>query len=278
VYEVCVDTDGDTRADLALRVRFTAATTLHEQHATVSLVAGGSADVPGVDGNVLLSGAPASPGTEAVVTDAEVPGSGLLRFFAGRRSDPFFADLAGAADFSFTGTDFFAEHDVFAIALQVPSPLLLGDRPPGTALGVWARISLIAGEECQQVDRLGQPLVDILFGGDDPDRPYNRTHPSQDRDRYVDAFTAVLQHAGRSEDEARGVALFLLPDVLRYDPSVDGGDPNGHTLTADAVDAALAMMSNGAVTTDLVGPHDDLLDAFPHLGAPHHAGPEPAVR
>jgi hypothetical protein len=29
------------------------------------------------------------------------------------------------------------------------------------------------------------------------------------------------------------------------------------------------MMSNGAVTTDLVGPHDDLLPEFPYLGAPH---------
>lgn len=73
----------------------------------------------------------------------------------------------------------------------------------------------------------------------------------------------MLQHAGRPEPDARRIALSLLPDMLSYDPSADGGDPNGHTLTSGAVDAALAMMSNGAVTTDLVGPHDELFPASP---------------
>ena len=30
-----------------------------------------------------------------------------------------------------------------------------------------------------------------------------------------------------------------------------------------------AMVTMGRVTTDGVGPHTDLLDEFPHLGAPH---------
>jgi hypothetical protein len=44
---------------------------------------------------------------------------------------------------------------------------------------------------------------------------------------------------------------------------------NGRTLTDDAVDAFLAILTNGKVTEDKVGPHDDLLAAFPYLEPPH---------
>jgi len=44
---------------------------------------------------------------------------------------------------------------------------------------------------------------------------------------------------------------------------------NGRTLTDDVQDAFLAILTNGKVTEDKVGPHDDLLDQFPYLGPPH---------
>jgi hypothetical protein len=41
--------------------------------------------------------------------------------------------------------------------------------------------------------------------------------------------------------------------------------------TDDAVDVFLAILTNGKVTEDKVGPHGDLLAEFPYLGPPHNA-------
>ena len=67
-------------------------------------------------------------------------------------------------------------------------------------------------------------------------------------------------------------ARTLLPDVLSYDPTRPASFPsNGRTLTDDAGDAFLAILTNGKVTGDKIGPHVDLLAEFPYLGPPHNA-------
>jgi hypothetical protein len=71
--------------------------------------------------------------------------------------------------------------------------------------------------------------------------------------------------------EARRVARTLLPDTLSYDPRRPASFPtNGRTLTDDAADAFLAVLTNGRLTEDKVGSHGDLLDEFPYLGSPHN--------
>ena len=62
----------------------------------------------------------------------------------------------------------------------------------------------------------------------------------------------------------------MLPEILPYDPTRPVSFPaNGRALTDDAVDAFLAILTNGKVTEDKVGPHGDLLAEFPYLGSPH---------
>ena len=62
----------------------------------------------------------------------------------------------------------------------------------------------------------------------------------------------------------------MLPEILSYDPTRTASYPdNGRTLTDDAVDSFLAILTNGKVTEDKVGPHGDLLAEFPYLGPPH---------
>src|SRR6201997_2666963 len=59
--------------------------------------------------------------------------------------------------------------------------------------------------------------------------------------------------------------------MLSYDPTRPASFPgNGRTLTDDAADAFLAVLTNGKVTGDKVGPHIDLLAEFPYLGPPHN--------
>ena len=68
------------------------------------------------------------------------------------------------------------------------------------------------------------------------------------------------------------MALTLLPDILEYNYTSSKGYPDGRKLTDDIIDIQLAVLTNGQVTTDKVGPHQDLLATFPYLGSPHTHG------
>lgn len=68
---------------------------------------------------------------------------------------------------------------------------------------------------------------------------------------------------------AQKTALTLLPDILDYDYSSSEGYPNGRKLTDDIIDIQLTVLTNGRVTTDKVGYHQDLSTVFPYLGSPH---------
>jgi len=93
----------------------------------------------------------------------------------------------------------------------------------------------------------------------------------EDDDRFVGVFAHELEHTGGyTPHDASAVARNLLPDILSYDPQRPASFPhNGRALTDDVVDIFLAMLTNGRVTGDKVGPHGDLLDEFPYLGPPH---------
>jgi hypothetical protein len=56
---------------------------------------------------------------------------------------------------------------------------------------------------------------------------------------------------------------------LDHDPTNIAGYRNGRKLTDDVIDARLAVLTNGSVTTDKAGPHRDLLTTFPYLRPPH---------
>ena len=91
LYELKIDTDGDTVADIAYRVRFSAFES-GAQTAILYRVDGQQAAGTGDGGRVIVEGAPVSIGREARVTEA-----GDTRFFAGWRSDPFFCDGVAAS-------------------------------------------------------------------------------------------------------------------------------------------------------------------------------------
>jgi hypothetical protein len=193
--------------------------------------------------------------------------AGGYRFFAGWRSDPFFFDTKGALNnLQFTGDDFFADKDVCSIALEVPNSVL----GPGR-VGLWVRTLAGAGGGWIQADRGALPAQVVFLVGGERDA-YLAGEPADDA-RFVAVFAHELEHAGGyTPEEARRVARTLLPDILSYDPRRAASFPrNGRTLTDDAADAFLAVLTNGKVTGDRVGPHGDLLNEFPYLGSPHNA-------
>jgi hypothetical protein len=260
LYELKIDTNGDAIAEIAYRVRFSSSAA-GTQTATVRRVEGALAAETDDGGQVMIEAAPVSTGRDPRVTEA-----GRYRFFAGWRSDPFFFDTRGALnDLQFTGDDFFVDKDVCSIVLEMPNSAFGSKR-----VGLWARTLDGAGGVWVQADRGALPAQAVFLVGSERDS-YHAGEPVNDA-RFIAVFAHALEHTGGyASEEARRVAGTLLPDVLCYDPTRPASFPgNGRTLTDDAADAFLAVLTNGRVTGDKVGPHIDLLAEFPYLGPPHN--------
>ncbi len=260
IYELKIDTDGDAVADIAYRVRFSSDGA--RQTATVRRVEGSQAAETGDGGQVILEGSSVSMGREAQATQA-----GDYRFFAGWRSDPFFFDTLGALNnLQFTGDDFFTGKDVCSIVLEVPDSALGSNK-----IGLWHRTLDRTDGTWIQADRGALPSQSVFLTGDKK-AAYLAAEPADDAG-FVAVFAHSLEHTGGyTPEEATRVAQTLLPDVLSYDAKRPASYPgNGRTLTDDAIDVFLSILTNGRVTRDNVGPHKDLLDEFPYLGPPHKA-------
>ncbi|GAA2103138.1 hypothetical protein GCM10009801_77830 [Streptomyces albiaxialis] len=262
VYRVNVDTDGDHRADLAYSFVFSEPDSAG-QTVTVHRATGEDAQRHEAAGEVILSDASVAFGPEPNIVEY-----GRYRLSAGLRSDPFFADLEGIGnDFQWTGNDFGIDKNVFGIVLEVPDSEL-GEGP----VGVWARVSVVRDGALVSVDRGAHPSLTAYFNEEDAKEAYNAGEPADDRENYLEAWSAVLAHTGGYSREEAGKALgTVLPDVLRYDRRRPAAYPNGRTLTDDVTSARLAMVSGGRITGDGIGPHTDLLPDFPFLGHPHPA-------
>jgi hypothetical protein len=261
LYEIKIDTDGDAVADIAFRVRFSSSEG-GGQTATLRRVEGEQAAGTDDSGQVIVEGAPVSTGREAQITHA-----GSYRFFAGWRSDPFFFDVQGALNnLQFTGDDFFTDKDICSIVLEVPNSAL-GPKQ----LHLWARTLDGAGGSWVQADRGARSSQTPFLAGEQNDA-YRAGEPADDA-RFISVFAHALEHAGGyAPEEATRVAGTLLPDLMPFDPTRPVSYPdNGRALSDDVSDYFLAILTNGKVTTDKVGPHRDLLAEFPYLGPPHNA-------
>jgi len=259
IYELKIDTDGDAIADITYELRFSPF-----EHGAQSVAlrridgarAGGSANRE----QVVFENAPVSTGRDVWISSA-----GDHRLFAGWRSDPFFCDVEGAKNnLQFTGSDFFGDKDVCSIVLEVPNSIL-----GSTGLRLWAR-TLVPGNDGRwiQVERGARPAQGVILV---EERDAYLTGEPVDDQRFLAGFAHALEHTGGyAPHEAKRVAETLLPDVLFYDPSRPASFPtNGRTLTDDAFDTFIRILTNGRVMEDKVGPHHDLVPEFPYVGPPH---------
>ena len=259
-YEVKIDTNGDLEADVAFHVLFETSAG-DEATATVYRATGAAARGTGRVG-------------EPIVTSARVPKDGSngttesngYRFFAGLRSDPHFKDVKGLRNnFQFTGDDPIARRNVFGVALEVPNEAL-----GGASIRLWARAMTVVEGEIKQVDQAGRPGINNTFNGPEAARlEFDATPPAEQWARFGDRFVAFLGSLGYPDSEAHELARGFLPDVLEYRPAEAAGYPNGRRLTDDTADLIVSLLTRGRITSDLAGPHTDLLADFPFLGLPH---------
>ncbi|HEV2006682.1 MAG TPA: DUF4331 family protein [Candidatus Limnocylindrales bacterium] len=260
-YEIKIDTDGDLEADVAFHFLF--ASSAGGATANVYRATEAAARATGSVGEPIIVGARVSmdgPG--------EFAASGDYQFFAGLRSDPHFKDPKGLHNgFIFTGEDPIAKRNVFGIVLEVPNTAI-GDAP----IRLWARAMAPVHGTMKPVDQAGRPGINNTFNEAEADvLAFNETPPAEQRTRFGDKFIAFLKSLGYPDSEAIELAMGFLPDVLEYDLSRPPAYPNGRRLTDDTADLIVALLTKGRLTSDGAGPHTDLLDEFPYLGAPHPA-------
>lgn len=289
VYRINIDNNADEQTDLALSLVFSELRD-GRQFANVYLAQG--AEAGGVDarGELIFKDVEVSFGPEPLIYT-----SGAYRLFVGVRSDAFFIDFAGILDMfdhaggknftglegvpdasKWTGTDLFANYNVFSMAFELPTELLGGS--PGVR--IWGRVSVRRNGALVPVDRAGHPTLANFFTTDETKPDFDRSEPATDRERFLDVFIHSMEHVGGySRDEARATldAEKILPDMLSFDPTRPGGYPNGRLLTDHIVAHRLRMLSNGKIPPDGLKPHTDLLGEFPYLGTPHpNPDPPPA--
>src|SRR5437899_6234942 len=247
IYTINIDTDGDAVADRSFRIRFSDVEG-GAQRATVHLAKGALAARLNDGGPVVIAGAPASFGSQPHITTR-----GEYRFFAGLRSDPFFFDLLGFINnLTFTGSDFFADTNVFGIVLQVTNSAL-GTSPTR----LWGRTVLSKNGTLVRDDRMARAAINTVFNHGEDKNIFNSIDPDQDRTAltaegitFVQSFRNTLTALGGDHD----LAVVLLPDLLNYDFSNPTGYLNGRRLQDDVIDISLTLVTGGGLTTDGVGP------------------------
>jgi hypothetical protein len=279
-YRFHVDNNGDAEPDVNISVRFGRPNSKGVQTMTVRR-----------NGKVLLTGQTSRFGR---IDDNE---RGSVKAYGGMRDDPFFFDLNGFINIlsnepgkSFIGCmgtrpDAFAGTNVGSIVIELPSRMLT--RTGSSQIGVWATTNRGGA----QVDRMGRPAIATVFIPNNPFEPsgsepsqktfYNESRPVDDQARFRGEVVDTLRvlHGlndgsgdNPADDEAKvqGLADILLPDILTYDTASSAGFLNGRKLADDVIDAELALVTEGAVTTDCVPANDkQFRTAFPYLAGPH---------
>ncbi len=260
IYEFKVDTDADALAEINFRVTFSQVKN-GKQWAQVRR------EVVGGDSETIIEHAPVNFDSSITITR-----NGPYKFYAGFRSDPFFFDLIGFLHgLKFTGSDFFIDKNVFSIALEVPNHAL-GSNPN---IGIWVRTLKATGDadfdadDLVQNDQMGRPAINTVFNHGNDKITFNNTPPSKQRALFGESFENTLKSFGYDDAHADAITNILLPDILTYNYNSSAGFLNGRKLTDDVIDIELALVTNGQVTTDMVGPHTDYLSEFPYVGNPH---------
>jgi Domain of unknown function (DUF4331) len=205
VYRFNIDNDGDALADVAFSFTFSQP---HDgrQTATAHYATGRHAQTREPSGEVLVEATPV--GLDAMARPVQ---AGPCRLFIGKRSDPFFADADGvlhwlvdgaAGSFQWTGTDTFADANIFSIVVEAPNDLL----GPGPSIGAWITTSLRRDGTLVPMDREGNPSFNPILNPNAIKDQFNATDPVDDVQHYLQPLSQTLQRHGYAPDDATAAA------------------------------------------------------------------------
>ena len=283
-YVINVDRTGDAVQDLAFVWRFGSAGA-SGQHYTVWRYSGANARSL-AHGTQIGSGWTGGTGIGTATGNAKV--------FAGVRADPFFFDLLGFLGTVLgvgttqlgTGGDFFAPLNTNAMVLEVPNASI-----GATNIKVWGTTSYWESGAWHKADQMGRPAINTVFNtkyvtAASNKNLFNETAPSRQNSSSLPFhgnvvatlmnINAILQDGCADYDSAtaNAIADYLLPDVITYQVGSTANGAvfpfNGRKLSADVIDAELAVTTNGCVTSDGANASGHTyLSSFPYLGVPN---------
>jgi Domain of unknown function (DUF4331) len=289
VFEFQFETTFDARPDQLIQVRFSRKrmSGANPQTATITLPDGERFRALTTSSN--LGDVPPEP---TITTGPED-----ILFFAGSADDPFFFDIPGFARFVTSvlggaadpaqlerGRDSFAGYNTLAIAFSFPVSFF-GPLSNDT-LGVSVAVSnpSVTNPRRRQIDQAGNPGVNVVFVPLDLDDVQNRSSTVQNtRGRIPAAILDTLQALGTSDDGIDILTDLVITngDFVRVDTTIpntgpgggdnpDAGFPNGRRLGDDVINTTLAIVTNGAVSSDNVDDDTGDLrrDEFPFLAPP----------
>jgi hypothetical protein len=247
-YEFKVDLDGDAVEESVHTVTFS------------------KPDAAGKQSVVVAQKGPGLRGKSKGATGAAFQTSGGTRVQCGVFDDPFFFDILGfRKGFQFseqTSSNFFRGLNTLAIVLDVPNSVF-GD---ATDVGVWCTTTL--GRK--QIDREGRPAINAALIGAPRKDEFNATRPRDDRAKFrTDVINRITTLRGGNGAGVPELADVLLPDVLTFQPGNTAGFLNGRRLEDDVIDAALNLLTSGALTTDYVASDSAFTGTFPFLAPPN---------
>lgn len=283
IYAFRFDLNNDACEELTFKVRFGAVANAngHTHFQTFEVrSAAGDAALRGVDGELIVAGR----------TGEVANGDAGVMVFAGLAPDLFAGDAAALGSFrnaffnegrfarsAFANPkNFFANRNVTAIVLEVPSQLI--------GLGLvhgWATASLYGHAPEAQVSRWGLPLITNIFMPDPEVRErFNRATPMDDQSLFIaqiglvaEKLTTLAGSAANPAEYARQLTALLFPTILPYElgtPAVFGfAGFNGRALTDDVMDVMLSLATNTALGDGVAPDKGRTRDEFPYFGEPY---------
>jgi hypothetical protein len=269
-YNIFLDRNGDGKADVSYRFRFTRPAGQFflgntVQQYTVTRVVGGKSSVVAQGETPPDNIGPRStPNYRQLAASKVFPLSSGGVVFAGQRDDGFFGDIGDIFDLVAIrkgigneggGRDFFAGYAVHSIALQLP----IADVDTSShVIGVWSstdrqvtRVAKWRGQKVvstpwQQVSRLGNPLVNEVIIPTTRKDEWNGLGPSQEsrfapyyRKPILAAVINQLYHLNIKEDGRDDLVQVLLTGVPKLN--------NTGTTLADELRLNLAVKPTAGI-------------------------------
>jgi hypothetical protein len=293
-YRFLIENTDDAEPDGFIDVRFSPkVSSTVAQNATIKILNDDPFTVP-----TTISSLSATAPDQVVTTVNGVD------VFAGMVDDPFFFDIPAFSRFrkSFDeghpdtsvldrGRDSFAGYNVLSVALRMPVSKLKGSGDTiGVALSAQRRAqqknkngTFQLSGKWRQIDRMGNPAVNVVLIPFALKNAYNQGTPQQDANgKFLPKILDTLDVFG-TDDTSKGIlgaVAIQKGDYVRLDPTIantgnnggknpEAGFPNGRRLDDDVVDTLIFVVNNRQQLGDNVN-HSDILpqNSFPFLAKP----------